>query len=151
MTRIAVESPDQPEVMQLVDELDAYQKPLYPEESHHGIDIAALLAANVVFCVARDSDGVAVGCGALVIEDGWAELKRMFVRPAFRGHGVARDMLCFLEAQALGRGVATVRLETGVRQPEALRLYEKAGYRPREPFGCYGVDPHSTFMEKPLQ
>ena len=50
---IALESPDQPEVIALIDELDAYQKPLYPPESHHGIDLAALSRTNVLFAVAR--------------------------------------------------------------------------------------------------
>jgi len=50
--RIAIERPDQAEVVGLIDELDAYQAPLYPAESHHGIDIAALLRPEVIFAVA---------------------------------------------------------------------------------------------------
>src|SRR5688572_15630663 len=45
--RVELESADQPEVVRLIDELDAFQKPLYPAESHHGIDLAALLAPGV--------------------------------------------------------------------------------------------------------
>lgn len=150
MTRIAFERPDQPEVIALIDELDAYQKPLYPPQSHHGIDIDALMQPHVRFAVARTQEGAAAGCGAVVLNDGWGELKRMFVRPALRGQGVAQRILVLLEAAARERGFALMRLETGVSQPEALRLYERAGYLRRAPFGDYGPDPLSVFMEKHL-
>ena len=154
MHRIAIERADRPDVVRLIEELDGYQKPLYPEESHHGISIDALLRPNVIFAVARD-DVEAIGCGAFVIEhdskeQGWGELKRMYVRPSHRGRGVARAVLAFLEAQAIERGARTARLETGIRQPEALRLYEAAGYVRRGPFGRYAPDPNSVFMEKRL-
>ena len=90
---IAIERPDQPDVMRLIEELDAYQKPLYPPESHHGVDIAALCQSNVVFAVARSSDGQAVGCGAVVLGEGYGELKRMYVVPGNRGLGIAKALL----------------------------------------------------------
>lgn len=148
--RVAAERADGPEAIALVDELDAYQKPLYPPESHHGINLEALMRPDVVFAVARDERGEALGCGAVVLGTGGAELKRMYVRPANRSRGVARRLLAFLEAEAQGRGVRVVRLETGVSQPEALRFYERAGYARRGPFGEYTDDPLSVFMEKPL-
>lgn len=58
--RIALESPDQPEVIALIDAPDAYQIPLYPAESHHGIDIAALCRPEVLFAVARTEGREAV-------------------------------------------------------------------------------------------
>lgn len=148
--RIAVERPDQPAIIALIDALDAYQKPLYPPESHHGIDMAALLAPAVVFAVARDHSGEALGCGAVVICDDYGELKRMYVPPAARGRGVGGALLRFLEQHAAQRGCAWLRLETGIRQPEALRLYARAGFVERTPFGDYRPDPLSVFMEKPL-
>jgi putative acetyltransferase len=150
MTRIAFERPDQPEVVALIDELDAYQKPLYPPESHHGIAIDALMRPHVLFAVAR-VEGEAAGCGAVVLNDGWGELKRMFVRPGLRGQGIAQRILAFLESSAGERGLPLMRLETGISQPEALRLYERAGYVRRGPFGEYGPDPLSVFMEKQLK
>lgn len=147
--RIALERPDQPEVAALIDELDAFQKPLYPPESHHGIPVDALMQPHVLFAVARD-EGEAIGCGAVVLNDGWGELKRMFVRPSLRGRGVAQGILAFLESSARQRGFPLMRLETGVSQPEALRLYERAGYVRRGPFGSYGPDPLSVFMEKSI-
>jgi len=145
---IALERPDQPEVMALIDELDAYQKPLYPPESHHGIDIAALLQPHVRFAVVRDAAGAAVGCGAIVLNAAYAELKRMYLRPESRGRGLARQLLNFLEAQAVSAGCERCALETGIHQLAAIALYEQAGYVRCAPFGDYAPDPLSVFMVK---
>jgi putative acetyltransferase len=145
---IALERADQPDIIALIDALDAYQKPLYPEDSHHGIDIAALVAPNVLFAVARDADAAAIGCGAIVLLADYGELKRMFVPASHRGRGLGRAILLFLEQQAALHGCRVLRLETGFRQPEALRLYERGGYQHRGPFGDYIEDPNSVFMEK---
>lgn len=150
--RVALERPDQPEVMALIDALDAYQKPLYPPESHHGIDIDALCRPEVLFAVLRTTAGPAVGCGAVVLEPGgWGELKRMYLQPPWRGGGRARALLAFLEGAAVERRCTLLRLETGVLQHAALAFYERAGYARRGPFGNYGPDPLSVFMEKRLK
>lgn len=146
--RISLESPDQPEIVALIDALDAYQKPLYPAESHHGIDIAALCRPNVLFAVARGENGEALGCGAIVLEAGYGELKRMFTLPAQRGRGIAGALLRHLEGEARQRGCTRFMLETGYLQPEALAMYERFGYRRRGPFGDYAEDPNSVFMAK---
>ncbi len=125
--KIALESPRQAEVIGLIDELDAYQKPLYPPESHHGIDIDALSRPNVLFAVARDQQGIAVGCGAMVLQVGFGEIKRMFVRPANRGGGIAMKLLATLEQDAAARACQRFVLATGVSQPEAPALYARAG------------------------
>ncbi len=146
---IGFERPDQPDVARLIDELDAYQKPLYPPESHHGIDMDALLQPNVLFAVARDDiDGHALGCGAVVMGPVYGELKRMYVSMACRGQGLGHRLLHFLEAAAVGRGRMSLTLETGIHQDAALALYERAGYRRTAPFGDYGEDPLSVFMRK---
>ncbi|MCR6476293.1 GNAT family N-acetyltransferase [Variovorax sp. ZS18.2.2] len=146
--QIAIENPAQPDVIQLIDDLDAYQKPLYPPEAHYGIDIAALSAANVLFAVARDEASSAIGCAAIVIEPEYGELKRMYVRTENRGQGIAGKLLAFLEDEATARGCAIFRLETGVSQPEALSFYARSGYARRERFGRYPDDPLSVFMQK---
>lgn len=145
---IVLERPDQPDVMALIDDLDAYQKPLYPPESHHGIDIAALLQPQVRFAVVRNAAGAAVGCGAIVLQADYGELKRMYLRPECRGRGVARRLLDFLEAQAAQAGCQRYALETGIYQHAAIALYERAGYVRCGPFGDYAPDPLSVFMMK---
>ena len=73
----------------------------------------------------------------------------MFVRPEARGRGIGRAILAAIEAALRGR-VTILRLETGIKQEPAMRLYESAGFRRRGPFGSYRDDPLSVFMEKPL-
>jgi putative acetyltransferase len=148
--RIALESPDQPDVIALIDALDAYQRPMYPEESHHGVDIGVLTQPNVLFAVARDAQGRATGCAAVMMMADHGELKRMYVDPASRGQGVGQALHARLEQEARQRGCTCLRLETGPRQPEAIALYRRLGYHERGPFGDYWNDPHSVFMEKPL-
>jgi putative acetyltransferase len=143
------EAANQPDVVALIEALDAYQKPLYPAESHHGIDLSALSMPNVIFVVARNEQRIAVGCGAIVLEIGYGELKRMYTTPSVRGQGIGRAILSALEQLAAHAGISVFRLETGYLQPEAIALYERCGYRHRGPFGDYTNDPNSVFMEKP--
>ena len=145
---IAFEPADQPEVVALIEALDSYQMPMYPPESHHGVDSAALAAPNVLFAVARDEQGAAVGCAGMVLETDYGEVKRMFTAPGFRGRGVAGRLLNFLEAEAAARGCFRYALETGHLQIEAIALYERAGYVRCAPFGSYAEDPNSVFMAK---
>ncbi len=148
--QIALESADQPDVRALIDALDAYQGALYPAESNYHLSVEALMQPNVLFAVARDDEGIAVGCGAIVLFDGYGELKRMFVPQAQRGRGIAKAIITFLEAHALQRNCLLLRLETGIYQPEAHGLYAGAGYERRGPYGEYPDDPLSVFMEKKL-
>ncbi|MGK9165359.1 GNAT family N-acetyltransferase [Inquilinus limosus] len=123
---------------------------LYPAESNHMLDISSLERPEVRFFVAR-REGRVVGCGALRVgTGGQAELKRMFVDPAARGLKVGRDLLARIEDEARTLGVRLIQLETGIHQPEAIGLYRRFGYRDRGPFGDYGPDPLSLFMEKEL-
>lgn len=130
---------------------DAYMASLYPQESNHMLDLSDLRRSNVCFMVGRQG-GAARGCGAIVSfgDEGWAEIKRMWVAPEARGLGLGRRLLSELEQVAQWKGARLVRLETGVAQPEALGLYRSCGYIERGPFGAYRPDPLSIFMEKRL-
>jgi putative acetyltransferase len=147
---IAPETPDQAEVRALLEQADRRSAGLYPAESRHGLSVAALLAQRVRFLVARQ-DGRAVGCGGYAPQgDGTAELKRIFVAAEARGLGIGRALLQALETDAARAGIRLLRLETGVKSTEALGLYRRFGYRETGPFGAYGPDPLSVFMEKAL-
>jgi putative acetyltransferase len=146
---IRVERADQPDVTALLLQARALMAGLYPSESCHGFDLNAYAKPEVTLFVAR-AGGIAVGCGALQRHgDGSAEVKSMFVIPEARGRGIGRAVLETIEAALPGQ-VAALRLETGIKQPAAIRLYEAAGFRRRGPFGSYRDDPLSVFMEKPL-
>jgi putative acetyltransferase len=148
---ITFESPDQPEVIALIAELDAYQDTLYPAESRYAVDLASLKQSHVLFAVARDINGDAIGCGAIVLNAEYGEVKRMYVRPRGRGQGVAKKLLALLESHAIESGCGLFRLETGPYQQEALALYASAGYERRGPYGDYPDDPLSVFMQKQAQ
>lgn len=93
----------------------------------------------------------AVGCGGIcAFDDDEAELKRMYVVPAMRGRGISRLLLGELEAAAARAGFGWIRLETGSRQPEAIGLYESAGYEPIPCWGAYVRDPDSVCLRKRL-
>jgi len=108
--------------------------------------IDALAEVVVAYC-----DGHAVGCGAFKKhDDRTAEIKRMYVRPEYRGRGIAGAVLRELEAWAAACGYAEAILETGKKQPEAIRLYQKSNYILIPNYGQYqGVD-NSVCMKKSL-
>jgi putative acetyltransferase len=148
--QIKTETPKQPEVIAMLAQLDAYCGELYPAESNHLMDIDALTRADVVFLVARDDDGRAVGCGAYVKRGAYGEVKRMFVAPSQRGKGTGGKLLADIARRAKAAGLPSLMLETGIYQPEAIGLYERDGFAYRAPFGDYRLDPLSVFMEKRL-
>ena len=101
-----------------------------------------------VFLVARD-DGNAVGCGALIpMDEAVVEIKRMFVAPQKRGHGIARRILDELERLAREFDYDAIRLETGVRQPESIALYGKAGFYRIPNFPPFEDDSSAVCFEK---
>ena len=107
-----------------------------------------LIAEGVAFFLIRD-DGTPVGCGGVqLFGTEFGELKRMYIRPEFRGAGHARSLLDHLAAYVRSRGVGVLRLETGIHQTAAIRLYERAGFRRIPPFGPYTDDPLSLCYEK---
>src|SRR5260370_40958821 len=146
---IQVADPASAPVLKLIEELDGYLQGLYPPESNHILTLEDLRQANVVFLTAA-VDGHLVGCGGILHQLEYAEIKRMFVVPRARGLRIGRRILDELEAVARSWGMTVARLETGVFQPEALGLYEKAGYQRRYAFGGYCEHPLFVFMEKKL-
>jgi putative acetyltransferase len=147
---IRPEPPNQADVIRLIEASDSYAMALYPPESNHLLDIAALSDIAVTFLVVRDG-GEAVGCGAILRDPrGWGEVKRMYVQPEQRGRGIGRRVLAELEAIARAAGLPLLRLETGIHNTEALALYRRARFVECEPFGDYVLDPLSVFMEKRL-
>jgi putative acetyltransferase len=147
---IAIESPRQPEILALLEEGDRYTLALYPPESCHLLSIDELDRPEVTVFVAR-SGGTAVGMASFVADDNaTAEIKRMFVPAEFRQRGIAGALLRALEQHAGSSGIALLQLETGPLQPEAIRLYESAGYRLIPNFGKYAGDDNSVCYEKAL-
>ena len=148
--QIVAERPDSVDATTLILELDDYLTPLYPSESRHGFSVDKLIREGVAFFVLRYNEELA-GCGGLKCFPGeYAEVKRMYIRPQFRGKGLAKRMLEHLEQHACQQQINVVRLETGIYQTEAIALYERMRYVRIGPFGEYRLDPLSIFYEKRL-
>jgi putative acetyltransferase len=140
--------PASPDATALIAELDAHLQPLYPSASRHGFSVQKLIADAVAFFVIRDA-GAAAGCGGIkLFGTEYGEIKRMYVRPQFRGQRLGKLMLDHLAAYARSHGVEVLRLETGIHQHAAIRLYEGEGFRRIPPFGPYRDDPVSRCYEK---
>jgi putative acetyltransferase len=122
-------------------------------ESRYGADSTEPpkgIDPGVAFLVARVA-GEPVGCAGLKpLEPGVAEVTRMYVRPAHRGHGISRMLLRKVEDMAKRYGMNTLRLETGDLQPESIGLYGSSGYHRIPGFGQYAGSPLSLCFEKPL-
>src|SRR5260370_14174969 len=145
---ITPERPDSPDAVVLITELEAHLDPLYPAKSRHGYSVEKLLAQGVAFFVLRHND-IPAGCGGIqLFGTDYGELKRMYVRPQFRGLGFGKLLLDHFADYARAHGVGLLRLETGIHQAAAIRLYERAGFQRIPPFGAYIEDPLSLFYEK---
>ena len=145
---ITPERPDTVDAQALIAELESELAPLYPSESRHGYSVERLVAESVAFFLIRENR-VPAGCGGVkLVGTEYGEVKRMYVRPQFRGLGLARRMLDHLADYAQHHGVHVLRLETGIHQQAAIRLYERMGFQRIPPFGEYKEDPLSRFYEK---
>ncbi len=141
--------PHTPEARALLEASHALMQDLFTPDANHFLSLDALAAPDIAFFVAR-LDGRMVGCGALAIRDGYGEITSMFVDPDTRRAGVAAGLIGRLEAEAIARGLALLRLETGNLLHAARALYGRNGFKVRGPFGPYSDHPHSVFMEKRL-
>ncbi len=150
-TTITPEHPATPDATALIAELDAHLEPLYPRESRHGFSVDKLVADSVAFFLIRDN-GAPAGCGGIKLFGAeYGEIKRMYVRPQFRGLGFAKLLLDHLTDYAKSHGVGILRLETGIHQHAAIGLYERMGFQRIPPFGAYSDDPVSRCYEKRIQ
>jgi GNAT superfamily N-acetyltransferase len=115
------------------------------------VDPAEFLPPRGVFLVI-ELGGVPAGCGAWrELPSGEAEIKRVYVEPAFRRRGVARLVVAALEEDAAAAGRTRVVLNSGREQPEALALYADLGYRPVPGYGIYACAPDAVFLGRSLR
>ena len=142
---------DSAEAVQLIGELDEHlMSHPYPPESRHAFSVEKLLREGVVFFITR-YDGELAGCGGIKMFGAeYGEVKRMYVRPVFRGKGLGKAMLNHLVEYARDRNVDVLRIETGIYEVEAIGLYEGFGFQRRGPFGDYVEDPNSVFLEQTI-
>ena len=114
------------------------------------VDPAEFLPPRGLFLVA-EVDGVPAGCGAWRTHgEGVAEIKRVYVEPAFRRRGLAQTIVAALERGAAAAGHRALVLNSGLRQPEALALYARLGYVTVPGYGIYAEAPEARFLGKDL-
>jgi GNAT superfamily N-acetyltransferase len=103
---------------------------------------------NVIVCYI---DNKPIACGAFKEYDKHkVEIKRMFVLPGYRGHGIGLSILKELELWAAALNYEACILETGKKQPEAIKLYQKAGYAIIKNYGQYENVENSVCMAKTI-
>lgn len=126
--------------------------PHSPAESQHALDVGALKQPTVRLWVAWIEQRIAGTCALVVLTPGHEELKSMRTAPEVRGQGLASQLLHHVLADAKARKVSILSLETGSMEffAPARALYAKNGFRECPPFGPYGEDPHSVYMNRKL-
>lgn len=140
------------DTIDMVIEVDNYTRALYPPECCYGFKPHQLEDPKVHFLVAR-KNGEPIACAAIKIHDEddndrYTEVKRMYVRAAHRGKGLAQRLLRDLEDLSASLEFNQIRLETGIHQPDAINLYQKVGYQRRGVFGDYRESLENLFFEK---
>jgi GNAT superfamily N-acetyltransferase len=134
----------------LIEELQAEYVVRYGGRDDTPVDPAEFAPPDGLFVIGY-LDGTPVAMGGLRRHaDGEVEIKRMYVVPAARRQGFSRQLLTALEHRAGALGASRIILETGQNQPEAIALYESAGYSPVPGFGHYRHAPLSLSFEKRL-
>jgi GNAT superfamily N-acetyltransferase len=141
---------DHPVSRELVERVQHEYVQRYGGPDAAAVDPAEFLPPEGLFLVA-EVGGRPAGCGAWrALEAEVAEIKRLYVEPGFRRRGLAQEIVTRLERSAAEAGFATVVLNTGDRQPEALALYARLGYRPVSGYGVYACSPGAVFLGKEL-
>jgi GNAT superfamily N-acetyltransferase len=149
---------DDPRGLSLRAEMDREMGELYaerfasmPPESIGPMNEAfSINPADIVTSVVVMDGDTAVGHAALRPHGDLLEVKRVFVRPEFRGRGVSKQLMRELETIARSNGVRTLILQTADLQLDAIRLYEGLGYVPIPSFRGYEVVPGSLCFGKEL-
>lgn len=153
MPVVAVETPLQDDIRELVNRLNAHLKPLSPPEFQFQMTAEQMAGNDTVVFVVRDASGAAVGMGALkVYQERTGEVKRMFVDPSVRGNGLGQLILKAIESKALDLCLERLVLETGSTAgfEAAWSLYERNGFVPCEPVLDYSASAYNRFYEKTL-
>jgi putative acetyltransferase len=147
---VAIESPLQEDVGQLISELNQALLALTPAEFCYHMTAEEMASPDITVFIARE-DGVALACGALRRHDGGVgEVKRMYTRPAYQGRGIGGQILEAIEALARTEGISRLVLETGDRHAAAWRVYERGGFERCGAVLDYPDSGYSVFYAKTL-
>lgn len=138
-----------PDAVRLIAEVQQEYVTRYGDQDRTPLSPAEFSPPNGLFLLGYE-DEAAAACGGWRSRGSDAEIKRMYVVRTARRRGLARLMLAELERTAREAGHRRVILETGRKQPEAVALYQSAGYAPIPAFGHYACAPGSVHLAKLL-
>ena len=150
---VAIETPLQDDVRELVSQLNAHLLPLSPLEFQFKMTVEQMAGDDTSVFVARDETGQAIGIGALKVHSAeLGEVKRMFTRESVRGQRVGSALLAAIVDLAKSKKIPMLMLETGTGPgfDGAHRLYTRSGFTPRGAFLDYPDSEWSAFFEFPL-
>ncbi|MBT3584814.1 MAG: GNAT family N-acetyltransferase [Halobacteriovoraceae bacterium] len=136
-------------VRSILQKIDAYQREVYPDDSNGISSDDVLTLDNLTLYGAFEGDHL-YGLGAIIYHQDYGEMKRLYVDKRARGKGVANLLLKKREEIMRQHGYKIARLETGIHQAAAIKLFKKRGFIEVKRFGSYNDDPLSVFMEKDL-
>ncbi len=149
MITIATISPANEDFLRLIGKLDSELEERYGEMQKK-YDLYNFIGEFNTIILAYD-DGNAVGCGCFKkFNDESVEIKRMYVQKEFRGRGISKQILAELERLTVDEGYTKALIETGIKQTEAIGLYEVFGYKKIENYGQYAGMDNSICMFKEL-
>jgi putative acetyltransferase len=140
MTEICAVAEPTDQVRLLVGELNDELSVLYPPQQRHGLALDEIFVPQIRFFLAL-SDEIAIGCGGVALMEDFAEVKRMYVRPGFRGQGAADAIMARLIAETRNAGLSLVRLETGTKSFAAHSFYRRHGFR-----ACVAFEPYASLL-----
>jgi GNAT superfamily N-acetyltransferase len=147
--RIDIVAYDHPDAELLIEQLQQDYVVRWGGPDATPVDPAEFAPPHGLFMVGY-ADGMPVACGGWRRDGEDAELKRMYVVPARRRSGIARELLAELERAAAAAGHRRLILLTGLRQPEAIAFYRSAGYTEVARFGYYADAPEAVHLGKEL-
>ncbi|WP_439558069.1 GNAT family N-acetyltransferase [Dyadobacter sp.] len=149
MLEIIRTTSNNPNFTRLTDQLDDELCAIYNTKKEDFEDYNRITDLKTVVLAYEEEE--LVGCGCFKkLDETTLELKRMFIKPAFRGRGIASAIVQELEKWGLELGYTSAFLETGKGQPQAIQLYQKLGYEQITDFLEYEVSDYSVCMRKKL-
>jgi GNAT superfamily N-acetyltransferase len=139
-----------PESLDVIEQVQQEYVVRYGTRDETRLEATEFAPPRGIFIIGWDADEPIACGGVRIVEPGLGELKRMYVASHARRRGIARALLSHLEGEACALGATRLRVETGLRQPEAIALYANAGYLDVAPFGHYADAPLARHLAKSL-
>ncbi|GAA61584.1 GCN5-like N-acetyltransferase [Pseudoalteromonas sp. BSi20652] len=141
--------PNDQDVINVFSDIDRLINSLYPVATAQSLTLSELENPSVYAIGLKNDDGI-IACGAIVKQFDkapYGEIRRLYVSPSYRGKGLSRRIMQILLHHAGEEEIPLIRLETGPKQIQSIKLYENLGFKRCDSFGPYQDNPQSVFME----